>query len=305
MFNNLKSEQMIQVNPLKGIENKSVIFKIIMIITKEVSMFVKAVRYDGNHLRNIIYVTVSVISNQKSSQIYYAFLLIDLVNKVPALGQVLSIFDENKSALMSVLGLFFVMLYFYSFLGFLIIRDDFVNPDMDPPDEPDFNMYCDSLTKCLLSVSNFGIRAGGGIGDVLKQRWDTSEKYMTRYFYDYSFFMIINIVLMNIFFGIIIDSFADKRAGAAEIDKEVQGLCFICGISKSKFEIENIPWVDHIYGDHNMHSYLSFMIFVKQKNYSECTGVEKWVKKCLDSNNILFYPVNRCMSIGNGELIGE
>lgn len=117
--------------------------------------------------------------------------------------------------------------------------------------------------------------------------------------------MIINIVLMNIFFGIIIDSFADKRAGASEIDAEVQGLCFICGISKSKFEIENIPWVDHIYGDHNMHSYLSFMIFVKQKNYSECTGVEKWVKKCLDSNNIFFYPVNRCMSIRGGELLGD
>lgn len=215
---------------------------------------------------------------------------------------------------MSVLGLFFVVLYFYSFLAFLSFREDFVNiglpyyvanVDDDQDHNPDFNMYCDSLTKCLASVVNYGIRAGGGIGDVLKQSWNTDANYYQRYMFDYTFFMIINIVLMNIFFGIIIDSFADKRAGAAEIDSEVQGLCFICGISKSKFEIENIPWVDHIYGDHNMHSYLSFMIFVKQKNYSECTGVEKWVKKCLDTNNIFFYPVNRCMSIRGGELLGE
>jgi len=54
---------MIQVNPLKGIENKSVIFKIMMIVTKEVGMFLKAIKYDGNHARNIGYVIISVISN--------------------------------------------------------------------------------------------------------------------------------------------------------------------------------------------------------------------------------------------------
>ena len=77
---------MIQVNPLKGIENKSVIFKIMMIVTKEVGMFIKALQYDTNHFRNIIYVIISVISNQKGGQIYYAVLLLDLINKVPALG---------------------------------------------------------------------------------------------------------------------------------------------------------------------------------------------------------------------------
>lgn len=38
-----------------------------MIVTKEIGMFLKAVRYDGNHLRNIIYVIFSVYSNQKGN----------------------------------------------------------------------------------------------------------------------------------------------------------------------------------------------------------------------------------------------
>jgi len=59
--------------------------------------------------------------------------------------------------------------------------------------------------------------------------------------------MVIIVILMNIFFGIIIDSFADKRARGAEIEDEVQGQCFICGITKSIFEIENVPWKEHIY----------------------------------------------------------
>ena len=41
---------MIQVNPLKEIKNKSVIFKIMMIVTKEIGMFIKALQYDTNHL---------------------------------------------------------------------------------------------------------------------------------------------------------------------------------------------------------------------------------------------------------------
>ena len=121
--------------------------------------------------------------------------------------------------------------------------------------------------------------------------------FYTRYVFDMSFFMIINIILMNLFFGIIIDSFADKRDKNSSIYEEVECQCFICGITKSTFEIKNQPWNQHIYEDHNMHSYLAFLIYVKQKAKSECTGVEKWVKQCLSENNIDFFPVNKCIAI--------
>ena len=117
------------------------------------------------------------------------------------------------------------------------------------------------------------------------------------------FFLIINIVLLNIFFGIIIDAFADKRAVNAEQNVEMLNQCFICGISKSRFDIENIPWKDHIYKQHNMHAYLAFVLYVQGKPSSECTGVEKWVKQRIQANNVDFFPVNRCLAIRNGEVV--
>jgi len=93
--------------------------------------------------------------------------------------------------------------------------------------------------------------------------------------FDLLFFMIINIILMNIFFGIIIDSFSEKRDFDKLHTQEREGQCFICGITKSRFDIENIPWHDHIYQQHNMHSYLAFILYVKKKPMSECTGIEK------------------------------
>ena len=115
--------------------------------------------------------------------------------------------------------------------------------------------------------------------------------------------MLINIILLNIFFGIIIDAFADKRALLNEHVEEMENYCFICGISKSNFDIENIPWKDHIYCQHNMHSYLAFILYVIEKPVLECTGVEKHVKQKIKEGVIEFYPVNRCLAIRDGELI--
>ena len=108
-------------------------------------------------------------------------------------------------------------------------------------------MYCDTLANCLLSTVNVGIRSGGGLGENLSQVDYFDELYTTRYIFDMGFFLIINIVLLNIFFGIIIDAFADKRAVNTEQDLEMLNQCFVCGISKSRFDIENIPWKEHIY----------------------------------------------------------
>ena len=162
-------------------------------------------------------------------------------------------------------------------------------------------MYCNTLVECLTTTGQFGIRAGGGIGDVINQREWEDATYTGRWIFDFLFFMLLNIILMNIFFGIIIDSFAEKRAAEGEIQTEVEDQCFICGISRSKFEIENVPWLQHIYCDHNLHTYLAFLIYVKQKNMSECTGVEKRVKLCLDQGIIEFFPINRTAKINNGE----
>jgi inositol 1,4,5-triphosphate receptor type 3 len=127
--------------------------------------------------------------------------------------------------------------------------------------------------------------------------------YTYRYYFDILFFLIINIILMNIFFGIIIDSFASKRDREAEIQIEVSDQCFICGLKKSVFEIENENWNQHIFCDHNLHSYLAFLIYVKKKDTWECTGIEKWVKICLKNGTIDFFPINRCMRIKGGSLL--
>jgi hypothetical protein len=40
---------------------------------------------------------------------------------------------------------------------------------------------------------------------------DSESKYISKFFYDLIFFMLINVISLNIIFGIIIDTFAAMR----------------------------------------------------------------------------------------------
>lgn len=64
-----------------------------------------------------------------------------------------------------------------------------------------------------------GLRNGGGIGDVLRPRSKTEPLFAARVIYDLAFYFFVIIIVLNLIFGVIIDTFADLRA--EKNDKEV------------------------------------------------------------------------------------
>ena len=42
--------------------------------------------------------------------------------------------------------------------------------------------------------------------------------------------------------------------------------------------------------EHSPFAYLAFIIYLKEKKIVDCTGLEKYVKECLDHNSISFFP---------------
>lgn len=58
---------------------------------------------------------------------------------------------------------------------------------------------------------DLGIRNGGGIGDSMDILELDDSLFTSKLIFDLSYFMLINIVSMNIIFGIIIDTFAELR----------------------------------------------------------------------------------------------
>ena len=73
-----------------------------------------------------------------------------------------------------------------------------------------YNAPCARLSECFFFTVNLGLRNGGGIAESLEvvQR-DT--RFNTRSVFDVTFFMLVNVISLNIVFGIIIDTFSQLR----------------------------------------------------------------------------------------------
>lgn len=61
-------------------------------------------------------------------------------------------------------------------------------------------------------------------------------RYYIRWWYDFTCFAVINVIFMNIIFGIIIDTFAELRDQNKTKENDINNVCFICSFDRHKVE---------------------------------------------------------------------
>lgn len=67
----------------------------------------------------------------------------------------------------------------------------------------------------------------------------------------------------------------------------------------------NKSWYDHVLKEHNVYAYLYFIIYVRRKPDSECTGIEKYVKDKIKAEDLTFFPINKCLSLHSTRPVNE
>lgn len=129
----------------------------------------------------------------------------------------------------------FILLWIYCCLLFTFFYDHYFHDDIQFNDNESGDNICRSLFHCYVQTLNFGLRNGGGIGDLLPTNsWfnESKEVFFIRAVNDLSFFIIIILLFFNIIFGIIIDTFAGLRDEAAAMDDDMRNICYICGTDR-------------------------------------------------------------------------
>ena len=83
-----------------------------------------------------------------------------------------------------------------------------------------------------------GLRFGGGIGDVTEPIHfnHQGEIYLVKLFHDFNFHIVVNIIMLNVLFGIIIDTFAMLRDDKQQKELDIANVCFICNIERLSFD---------------------------------------------------------------------
>ncbi|XP_077948578.1 inositol 1,4,5-trisphosphate-gated calcium channel ITPR1 isoform X1 [Gasterosteus aculeatus] len=164
---------------------------------------------------------------------------------------------------------------------------------------------CDSLLMCIVTVLSHGLRSGGGVGDVLRKPSKEEPLFAARVIYDMLFFFMVIIIVLNLIFGVIIDTFADLRSEKQKKEEVLKTTCFICGLERDKFDNKTVTFEEHIKVEHNMWHYLCFIVLVKVKDSTEYTGPESYVAQMIREHNLDWFPRMRAMSLVSSDADGE
>ncbi|KAH8052115.1 inositol 1,4,5-trisphosphate-sensitive calcium-release channel [Aureococcus anophagefferens] len=188
-----------------------------------------------------------------------SLLLLDIVVKDPTSQDVINaiVYPRRQLGATALLGFFVV--YIFALLIFQAYSDGFSYEDDPEGTGGSFPEDCRSLLRCMAVTMMYGLRLSGGIGDIMKHTWST------RLWIDFMYFLAVLIVLLNVIFGIIIDTFSDLRGQKGDRVFKTIHSCFICG-------------VDDVDKD-------------------EDDGLELYVRQNIEMKDITWLPVGRAMCL--------
>uniref|UniRef100_A0A8D0KPI7 Inositol 1,4,5-trisphosphate receptor n=1 Tax=Salvator merianae TaxID=96440 RepID=A0A8D0KPI7_SALMN len=296
----------------------------------------KAMIMDMEFLYHVAYIGTSVLG-LFVHELFYSILLFDLIYREETLFNVIKSVTRNGRSILLTALLALILVYLFSIVGFLFLKDDFILevdplPSIKPkgfcpslvfcsgffsssaeyaficfPDETEDNTEraCDTLLMCIVTVLNHGLRNGGGVGDILRKPSKDESLFPARVIYDLLFFFIVIIIVLNLIFGVIIDTFADLRSEKQKKEEILKTTCFICGLERDKFDNKTVSFEEHITLEHNMWNYLYFIVLVRVKNKTDYTGPESYVAQMIKNKNLDWFPRMRAMSLVSNEGEGE
>lgn len=226
------------------------------------------------------------------SPLFFAVHLCEAVHKSSVLQNVIVAITQNSRSLILTMGLGVVMVYFFSIVGLHLFADDFGSASDQPNQE-----NCSTLLRCFAFILMNGLRQGGGVGDVMERQPWGSPEHLWRMAYDFLFFAFLNVVFLNILFGIVIDTFAELRDDKRKKEEDMHACCFICGLEADVLEKEGHGFQPHVKQEHNLWQYLYFMHHLRRKDESDYNGQESFVADLIHRNSLAFFPDGVALSI--------
>jgi len=154
--------------------------------------------------------------------------------------------------------------------------------------------FCGNLFDCYLVTLGYGLREGGGVGDVFRA---TLGK---RWLLDVSFYFVITCGMLNLIAGVIITTFGQLRENKGRQMEDTTGVCFICSIDKQIFDrasAEPEGFKTHVKIDHNIWNYLYFIFLLWEQDKDDDDGMEQYVRRAIDADEIIWFPLNKAIRL--------
>jgi hypothetical protein len=246
-------------------------------------------------LLNLVWLSCSVaglVAQYPSGTFFFAMQLLVVVRKDDIFRSVIQSITENSFSLLISYLVGTIIMYIFAMLLFIYLSgDSYLEASVT-------ELMCDTMVHCVFNVHYFGLLYGGGISENLRMYSTTDpQHYYIRGLYDLLFFWIIQIIFLNLFFGIVIDTFAFLRNKRNDIHLDKTNRCFICHIDRVKFEKHSDGFEKHIELEHYAWDYVWYIFYLKEKDETEHTGIESTIFGLYSKNNESWFPVQRSINL--------
>ena len=221
--------------------------------------------------------------------LYLSPLLLEFISVDSATKEIMLAVVNPRRQLLTTMAIILIAIHIFASVVFVFFRDEFLN------------LVCNSMWKSLKLMISYGFRSEEGIGRYMH------DTIGIRIIMDVSFYFVIVVILRNIFFGIIIDTFGELRSIRMDRELDLNGKCFVCGINQQEFDKRigygsGIDFRHHRTVTHNMWNYLYFVMRIWQQPRSHDNSLEMYVRQCIESNDVSWFPIGL---IGMNERIDD
>ena len=220
--------------------------------------------------------------------------VIFIVNLISTLFAIFSALMSKFKTMITVLFVIYLLVYLFMWVAYFFIPEDFNFSVYNTKTKNEENEnFCYSSIQCWLFITNYGVRNGGGVADQLpKDSFKVNPiRYLIRFFFDILFDIIIVLIMLNVFFGIMVDAFAELRNKNNEREKDKSSVCFICQLTSDECLRKNIDFEEHVKKIHNLWNYVYFLTYLHLSNSNNFNRVEGYVWEKLGNQDYSWLPL--------------
>ena len=199
--------------------------------------------------------------------------------------------------LLFVLIFMYLIVYLFTWFSFYYFPElfEFSNLYNVKLDDTTTEKLCSSMFQCYLTMLSYGVRSGGGIGDIIPMiSYKVNPGYfIAGFFYVVLFHMFVVWIMINLFFGIIVDTFAALREQTYQFEEDKNNTCYICQITRDVALNNNINFDHHVNNIHCIWNYVNFIAYLHINNERNFKSLETFIWGKIPKNDTSWLPIGK------------
>ena len=197
-------------------------------------------------------------------------LLIDVIKKSKFLMMITIVVWESKMQLLALIFLFYLIAYYLIIFIYMFIPDQALN------------YHCFSFRECFFTLCDQTIKNSNGVINYLKEDGLYSADSLwtnVRFYTDNLFAILEYFIVLQIFTAVIIIGFTLKTKENNKIEKDMNNICFICGLKKSELSkyYNKLGFNGHIKLDHYLWNYMFAIFNVTKKDEKNLISLDRLI----------------------------